>query len=570
MNPNIDYTGVPYDFHAERYSAYTPAIAPQYYQACVQPCTRTVDYYSESVLPPSPPPLPWVEGLAPSAGPSDLPWLLPAFGHSGGTPRSESSHGLLTTPSAPYMGFNPPLSPPAPCINGWVPLESTYSAGPLNTPWPVPNHSIQHDVTVPWPLPAVRNPESSPQSESLGGISTLPTILYMGHNLLPTPPVSRDSEEGCVSPETTFSAGSSNATWPLPNLEQSWESDPTFPLPPVGSTPPSIPYMGYNRYNWPFVAQEYSEDPLLAVNVPGYPSPVSNGEDQYLSSVNVSGQITQSSNLFSEEGIEAKNNKSGLPTGSGQSSAGSNGVGNDIPHTLHVQRDATTEEGGPSLGKGKGKGKRKRMVEDSLENVPNEKQSPKRARHNPQLPERKMGDQPPKMTYSAGQGVEHKQSIKRRGPKKTAPAQPKALPFFEVTGITDSGGDAKMKKNKCLEMSEPPAHMPVGPPVSMYPNQRTVPATKEITLDGINMGVGCVPLNRKERAALERKAGIRKAVRKRTSSNKKQDQAPGAFNTVDAAFYADREGINRWRWTDGKKRESLRRATYAAPKKLIT
>ncbi|KJA15748.1 hypothetical protein HYPSUDRAFT_337709 [Hypholoma sublateritium FD-334 SS-4] len=119
--------------------------------------------------------------------------------------------------------------------------------------------------------------------------------------------------------------------------------------------------------------------------------------------------------------------------------------------------------------------------------------------------------------------------MKQREPRRrTAPTQSNALPFFEVTGSTDSGGDAKMKKNKCLEMSEPLAHTPVGPSVSTYSNQQTIPGTREITLKGIYIGVGCVPLNRKERAALERKAGIRKAVRKRNKSSKKQDQAPGA------------------------------------------
>ncbi|KJA15746.1 hypothetical protein HYPSUDRAFT_48069 [Hypholoma sublateritium FD-334 SS-4] len=459
----MDYTGIPYGFFTEEFTAYKQQIAPEYHQACVRSCPRTVDYNSDSALLPSPP-FPWDEGLQhagvhTSPGPS-IQWPLPAFGHAVGSLESEPAIGLLTPPNAQYTGFNAPPSPRAPCIAGWVPplvAESTYSAGPSNGPWPLPN---------------------------------------------------------CIS------------------VEKSWGSSPTFPSSLGGSAPPSIPYTAYDGYSRPFVAQSvYSEDSLFAVNNQFlYPSPVSNEGGNYLdlSSVNVNRQITSSSDL-SEEGIIKKKLISGLPTGPGQSSTSGDGARNDIPHTLRIQRDATNGEGGPSLGKGKGKGKRKRMAEDSLENVPDEKQYPKRARrHDQQEPERIMGDQPPQMTR---QVVEHEKLMKQRGPRRrTAPTQPNALPFFEVTGSTDSGGDAKMKKNKCLEMSEPLAHTPVVPPVSTHSYQQTIHGTKEITLNGIYIGVGCVPLNRKERAALERKAGIRKAVRKRTKRNKKQDQAPRPSN----------------------------------------
>ncbi|KJA15747.1 hypothetical protein HYPSUDRAFT_48073 [Hypholoma sublateritium FD-334 SS-4] len=146
MNHNTDYTGVPYGFCAEEYAAYTPPIAHGYHQDCVRSCPRPVHYNLDSALLPSPP-FPWDEGLQhadvhTSAGPS-IQWPLPAFGHSVGGLESEPTVGLLTPPSAQYMGFNAPPSPPAPCHGtaGWVPplAESMYSAGPSNAPGPVPD-----------------------------------------------------------------------------------------------------------------------------------------------------------------------------------------------------------------------------------------------------------------------------------------------------------------------------------------------------------------------------------------------------------------------------------------------
>ncbi|KJA15762.1 hypothetical protein HYPSUDRAFT_219861 [Hypholoma sublateritium FD-334 SS-4] len=213
-------------------------------------------------------------------------------------------------------------------------------------------------------------------------------------------------------------------------------------------------------------------------------------------------------------------NTSGLPTGPGHSSASGDGAGNNVPHTLHIQRDATTEEGGPSLGKGK----RKRTAKDSPEDVPDEKQSPKRAqRHDPQQPERRMGDQPQKLTR---QVVEHEP----KGAVKDGANATEGAPIFRGNWYRERGTYQDEEEQVSRDVRIPSTYARLGPPVSTYPNQQTVPGTKEITLKGIYIGVGCVPLNGKERAAQERNAGIRKAVRKRTRSNKKQDQGPGLSN----------------------------------------